>query len=103
MADTKFKRGAKKPANSGRKKGVKNKFTINIKEMVLDTLNDERVGGLEGFIKWVIDTKRNKELFYTWLMKMLPSSLVGEQDDKGKFKPLKVIVTSDGNKPDNPT
>jgi len=96
-----------KPGESGnpdgRPKGSENKLTKNIKEMLLDTLNDERVGGLEGFITWVVDTKRNKELFYTWLMKMLPTSLVGEQDDKGEFKPLKVIVTSDGNKPDNPT
>ena len=96
-----FEKGRKK--TGGRKKGVKNKLATNIKDLLLDTLNDERVGGLEGFIKWVIDTKRNKELFYTWLMKMLPTSLVGEQDDKGEFKPLKVIVTSDGNKPDNPT
>ena len=95
-----FKEGQSGNPN-GRPKGSENKLTKNIKEMVFNALNDERVGGLEGFIKWVIDTKRNKELFYTWLMKMLPSSLVGEQDDKGEFKPLKVIVTSDGNKPDN--
>jgi len=96
-----FEKGRDK--TGGRKKGVKNKHTTNIKEMMFKALNDERVGGLEGFIKWVIDTKRNKELFFTWLMKMLPTSLVGEQDDKGEFKPLSVTVTSDGNKSDNPT
>ena len=94
-----FEKGREK--TGGRKKGVKNKLTTNIKDMLFNALNDERVGGEEEFIKWIIDTKRNKELFYTWLMKMLPTSLVGEQDDKGEFKPLKVIVTSDGNKPDN--
>ena len=96
-----FEKGREK--TGGRKKGVKNKLTTNIKDMLFNALNDERVGGEEEFIKWIINTKRNKELFYTWLMKMLPTSLVGEQDDKGEFKPLKVIVTSDGNKPDNPT
>lgn len=99
MADTKFKKGHKK--KGGRKKGVKNKFTNNIKDMLLNALNDKRVGGEEEFVKWIITSNRNKELFYTWLMKMLPTSLVGEQDDKGEFKPLKVIVTSDGDKPDN--
>ena len=96
-----FEKGREK--TGGRKKGVKNKLTTNIKDMLFNALNDERVGGEEEFIKWIIDTKRNKELFYTWLMKMLPTSLVGEQDDKGEFKPLKVIVSKDGNKPDNPT
>ena len=96
-----FEKGREK--TGGRKKGVKNKLTTNIKDMLFNALNDERVGGEEEFIKWVINSNRNKELFYTWLMKMLPTSLVGEQDDKGEFKPLKVIVTSDGNKPDNPT
>ena len=69
--------------------------------MVFNALNDERVGGEEGFIEWIIASKGNRAAFYTWLMKMLPTSLVGEQDDKGEFKPLKVIVTSDGNNPDN--
>ena len=101
MPTDKFKKGRKK--TGGRKKDVKNKLTNNIKDMLFSTLNDKRVGGLEGFVKWVTDTKGNKILFYTWLMKMLPTSLVGVQDDKGEFKPLKVIVTSDGNKPDNPT
>ena len=90
MPTKKFEEGRKK--TGGRKKGVKNKLTNDIKEMMFNTLNDERIGGLEGFVKWVIDTKRNKELFYTWLMKMLPTSLVGEQDNKGKFKPLRIIL-----------
>jgi|GEM_PF-5239440 len=61
--------------NPGRPKGAKNKFTGSIKEMVLNALNDKRVGGEEEFVKWIIASKRNKELFYTWLMKMLPSNV----------------------------
>ena len=68
-----FEKGRKK--TGGRKKGAKNKLANNIREMLLDTLNDKRVGGLEGFIKWVTDTKGNKILFYTWLMKMLPTNV----------------------------
>ncbi len=94
MATKKFEEGRKK--TGGRKKGVKNKLTTNIKDMLFSTLNDKRIGGLEGFIKWVGETKGNKILFYTWLMKMLPTSIAGEQDDKGEFKPLKIIISRDG-------
>lgn len=61
--------------NSGRPKGSKNKLTTNIRELVMTALNDERIGGEEGFIKWIDSSKRNKELFYSWLMKMLPTNL----------------------------
>ena len=59
----------------GRKKGSKNKFTNDIKGMVINALNDKRVGGEEGFIQWIVANKRNKEMFYSWLMKMLPSNV----------------------------
>ena len=59
----------------GRKKGSPNKFTNNIKDMVLNALNDKRIGGEEGFIKWIIVNKRNKGMFYSWCMKMLPSNI----------------------------
>ena len=84
----------------GRPKGSKNKLTTNIKDMLFNALNDERIGGEEKFIEWIIASNRNKELFYTWLMKMLPTSLVGEQDDKGEFKPLTVTIKDDGNRKD---
>jgi len=84
----------------GRPRGAKNKLATNIKDMLFSTLNDKRVGGLEGFINWVAETKGNKILFYTWLMKMLPTSLVGGQDDEGEFKPLTVTIKDDGNRKD---
>ena len=68
-----FEKGRDK--TGGRKKGVKNKLTTNIKDMLFNALNDERVGGEEEFIKWIIASNRNKELFYTWLMKMLPTNV----------------------------
>jgi len=63
----------------GRPKGSKNKLTTSIKEMVFNALNDERVGGEEGFIEWIIENKRNKATFYMWLMKMLPSNMDVEE------------------------
>ena len=95
--DTKFKSGQSGNPD-GRPRGSKNKFT-NLKNDFLKAYED--IGGVEGLIVWIKESKRNKAMFYQWLTKMLPTSLVGEQDDKGEFKPLKVIVTSDGNKPDN--
>jgi len=79
MPTPKFEKGRKK--TGGRKKGAKNKFTISIKDMLLNALNDKRVGGEEEFIAWIISSHRNKELFYTWLMKMLPTNI--DADIKG--------------------
>lgn len=75
MANTKFKKGHPKLPGAGRKKGTKNKVTSNIKEMVMNALNDPRVGGEEDFVKWIESNKRNREMFYSWLMKMLPSNV----------------------------
>lgn len=65
-----FKRG-----NPGKPKGAKNKFTSDIKEMVMSALNDPRIGGEEDFVKWIEANKRNRMIFYSWLMKMLPSNV----------------------------
>ena len=85
---------------NGRPKGSENKFT-NLKKDFLEAY--EEIGGIEELVRWIRESKRNQAMFYQWITKMLPTSLVGEQDDKGEFKPLKVIVTKDGNKPDNTT
>lgn len=70
-----FKKGNPKPKNSGRKKGTPNKLTSDIKDMVFNALNDQRVGGEEEFIRWIIKSNRNREIFYSWLMRMLPSNV----------------------------
>ena len=79
----------------GRPRGSKNKFT-NLKDAFLEVF--ERLDGVDGLETWAKESKRNKAMFYQWITKMLPSSLVGEQDDKGEFQPLKVIVSDNGNK-----
>ena len=70
-----WRKGKPRPEKAGRKKGTPNKISKDIKEMILNALNDPRVGGEEGFIQWIIANKRNKEMFYSWLMKMLPSNV----------------------------
>jgi hypothetical protein len=81
---------------AGRPKGSANKFT-NLKNAFLQVFED--LGGAEGLAKWVKANDRHRAMFYQWITKMLPSSIVGEMDDKGEFKPLQVIITTDGNKP----
>lgn len=79
----------------GRPSGSKNKFT-NLKTDFLQAYED--VGGVEGLIEWINESKRNKAMFYQWITKMLPASIAGTQDEKGEFKPLKVIISNDENK-----
>lgn len=81
----------------GRPEGSKNKFT-NLKTAFLEVF--ERLDGIDGLEAWAKESKRNRAMFYQWITKMLPSSLVGEQDDKGEFNPLNITVTYNGNKPD---
>jgi len=98
--DARNDKGQFKRGNPGRPIGSKNKLTTNIKDMIFEALNNEEVGGTEGFIEWILASKRNKELFYGWLMRMLPTSVVGGQDDKGDFTPLTVIIGDNGDNPD---
>ena len=78
MAKHKFKRGEPRPPNAGRKKGSKNKISRDIKELILNAAFDERIGGLEGLVKFASKNDRNKALFYGWLFKMLPSNVSAE-------------------------
>lgn len=82
----------------GRPKGSENKFT-NLKNAFLEVF--DRLDGVDGLEKWVRESKYNKRLFYQWITKMLPSSVVGKQDDDGEFEPLKVVISNNGNPPDD--
>lgn len=67
----------------GRPTGSQNKFT-SLKQDFLNAYNDERVGGIEGLIEWIIEKKQNKAMFYQWLTKMLPTNVV--EDVRGKIE-----------------
>jgi len=64
-------------SEAGRKVGSKGKFT-SIKQDYLDAYNDERIGGLEGLISWILESKRNKAMFYQWITKLLPAAVEGD-------------------------
>lgn len=89
MTDTKFKKG-----NPGKPKGAKNKLPRNVKEDIEEAF--KKSGGVDGLVKWAEKSNRNREKLYDWYFKMLPNSVVGSQDDRGKFHPLKVIISKDG-------
>ena len=76
----------------GRPEGSKNKFT-SIKQDFLNAYNDERIEGLEGLVKWVLESKRNRAMFYQWLTRLLPSAVEG--DIKGDIKIIIEKVTID--------
>ena len=85
MADTKFKRGH--PKKGGKKRGTPNKFT-NIKQSFVDAFKDKRVGGTEGLVKWVNESKRNRAMFYQLITKLFPTAITG--GDKEDSEPLRI-------------
>jgi len=106
MTDTKFKKGKEK--TGGRKKGVPNKLTDLRKEFLatFDKIEREskkknRTKKVDSLFEWATKNPRNQGMFYQMISKMLPSSLVGGQDEDGEFKPLEVRIIDNGNKPDN--
>jgi len=82
----------------GRPKGSTNKFT-NLKKAFLRVFDD--LNGAEGLYEWASKNDRNRAMFYQWITKMLPSSVVGDQDDRGEFRPINVVINSNGAKAEN--
>src|SRR5262252_1586450 len=66
-----FKKGDKKPENSGRKPGVQNHRTVFVQGMLEDAV--VQLGGLEALVAWVKDDKANERDFWTILFpKLIP-------------------------------
>lgn len=99
MSDTKFKEGHEKVG--GRKKGVKNKLSIDVQQAAFEIF--EGLGGVEAAKKYFETNNQTKGQFYNIFYKMLPSSITGGQGEDGEFKPLEVKIISNGNEPDNIT
>jgi len=101
MTDAKFKRGH--PKKGGKKKGTPNKFT-NLKQAYLDVFvkiekeSKRYPEKVDSLFMWATKNQRNQGMFYQMISKMLPNSIVGTQDDKGEFHPLKVIISNNEDK-----
>lgn len=78
-----FKKGATRPANSGRKKGAPNKLTKSFREALLGAFHE--MGGQESLLNW---GKENQTEFYKITARLIPTEVVGEGGDG----PVKVAV-----------
>jgi hypothetical protein len=63
-------------SGKGRPKGVKNKFTMAVKEMILEAL--DKAGGVEYLVE---QSKENPVAFMGLVGKVLPMQLAGSGDD----------------------
>ena len=63
---------------SGRPRGTKNKFTVDLKDAFLKAF--EKSGGVEGLTDWVNRNPRNRGMFYQTITKMLPSNILMDVD-----------------------
>jgi hypothetical protein len=71
----------------GRAKGQPNAFT-SIKNSFLEAFNDNRVGGTDGLIAWILASSHNRAMFYQWITKLIPTSMVGEEKKDGTYNPI---------------
>jgi len=78
----------------GRPRGSKSKLSTIFYEACKQAFLDKRVGGTEGFIRWVTENRRNKEIFFTWLAnKLLPASIGISQDENEIIVHIKKTIT----------
>jgi hypothetical protein len=71
-----FKKGDKKPENSGRKPGVQNKRTVRVKEAIEEVA--AKLGGVDGLLKWVKKSPENQAVFWSSMyMRLLPIQVQG--------------------------
>ena len=63
----------------GRPLGAKSKVSETFYEYAIRALNDERIGGYEGFIEWIIGRARNKEIYFNWLAKWAEKQIKEEK------------------------
>ena len=68
-------KGRPKPANSGRKKGVTNKDTAALRDMILQALHNQEGGGT-GYL--TTQAQQNPVAFMTLLGKVLPTQISAE-------------------------
>lgn len=77
--------------NPGRPEGAKNKVSRDLVKGVLGVF--ENLGGWDEMEKWANASRRNKEVFYGWVMKMLPANINMDVDGgmnitiNGAFEP----------------
>jgi len=64
----KFKKG-----NPGKPKGAKNRISRTVRENIEETF--QKLGGVEGLVKWANKSNSNREKVYSWYFSMLPKNV----------------------------
>ena len=77
-------------AGPGRPKGLKNKFTTDLKAAYLEAF--EKRGGVQGLLDWA---ETSPDVFYSQVSKMLPKEVAATVDNKGPASSITVIVSAD--------
>ena len=85
MSIHRFKKGDKKPSNSGRKKGTPNKFTT-LKDAFINAFNSKEMGGEKGMTEAFSKNPFTKREFYKLISKMLPSNVTVDGDLNVTYK-----------------
>jgi len=57
----------------GRPKGAKDKVSRTVKENIEETF--QKLGGIEGLVRWANKSNYNKEKVYNWYFSMLPKNV----------------------------
>jgi hypothetical protein len=85
-----WKKGQPRATSAGRKKGVPNKFTAQLKTAILNAAADMGGGGqdgLEAFLRQQA-AKENNAPFMSLLARVLPSTLTADEDSG----PITVVI-----------
>jgi hypothetical protein len=73
-------KGKPRHAGAGRVKGVPNKLTVEMKALMEGAI--DRLGGLEGLMKWIHEDPKHKTLFWSVMcMRLLPVQVMGSGKD----------------------
>ena len=74
-------------AGPGRPKGLKNKFTTDLKAAYLEAF--EKRGGVQGLLDWA---ETSPDVFYSQVSKMLPKEVAATLDDKREMPDVTLVV-----------
>lgn len=86
-----FRLGDPKPATSGRKPGVENKRTIEVRGILMAAVHE--IGGMERLVAWIKEEPQNEFAFWTQMFpRLLPvrvegSGAPGEIELSAEIKP----------------
>ena len=87
MSETQFKKGQK--SGPGRPKGMPNKTTAQLKEMILGAL--EGVGGIE-YLQERANDPKTASAFLTLVGKVLPLQVAGDPDNPIKHEVIERVI-----------